>query len=204
MTSIKPNVAPDGDLRKARGEDGRGDCRAPFTIPKYRRRLASRRFADASPPPAPAHRAPAASGTLSAWRSTTSNAARRRPGAGMVFTIEPALTIPDDRVYVRLEDVILMTDTGYENLSAFVPVEIDAIEKLMAEPGMLEVLAARRNRRDRGEALNSGLPPSREALRRTRVALAKAGGARGSGLGARGSGLGARGSGLGARKQRTV
>ena len=57
---------------------------------------------------------------------------------GMVFTIEPALTIPEDRVYIRLEDVILVTETGYENLSAFVPIEIDAIEKLMAEPGMFE------------------------------------------------------------------
>ena len=57
---------------------------------------------------------------------------------GMVFTIEPALTIPEDRVYIRLEDVILITETGYENLSAFVPMEIDAIEKLMAETGMFE------------------------------------------------------------------
>ena len=56
----------------------------------------------------------------------------------MVFTIEPALTIPEDRVYIRLEDVILITETGYENLSAFVPIEMDAIEKLMAEPGMFE------------------------------------------------------------------
>jgi Xaa-Pro aminopeptidase len=52
---------------------------------------------------------------------------------GMVFTIEPALTIPEDRVYVRLEDVILVTETGYENLSAFVPIEVEAVEKLMAE-----------------------------------------------------------------------
>jgi len=57
---------------------------------------------------------------------------------GMVFTIEPALTIPEDRVYIRLEDVILITETGYENLSAFVPVEMDEIEKLMAETGMFE------------------------------------------------------------------
>jgi Xaa-Pro aminopeptidase len=55
---------------------------------------------------------------------------------GMIFTIEPALTIPDDRVYIRLEDVILITPTGYENLSSFVPVEVNEIEKLMAEPGM--------------------------------------------------------------------
>lgn len=57
---------------------------------------------------------------------------------GMVFTIEPALTIPEDRVYVRLEDVILITDTGYENLSALVPVEVEDIERVMAEPGLQE------------------------------------------------------------------
>lgn len=54
---------------------------------------------------------------------------------GMIFTIEPALTIPEDRVYVRLEDMILITASGYENLSASVPCEITDIEKLMAEPG---------------------------------------------------------------------
>ena len=31
---------------------------------------------------------------------------------GMVFTIEPALTIAEDRTYIRLEDVIVMTETG--------------------------------------------------------------------------------------------
>lgn len=59
---------------------------------------------------------------------------------GMVFTIEPALTIPEDRVYIRLEDMILITPTGYENMSAFAPFEIDAIEKLMAEPGIAQLL----------------------------------------------------------------
>ncbi|HMV51650.1 MAG TPA: M24 family metallopeptidase, partial [Blastocatellia bacterium] len=55
---------------------------------------------------------------------------------GAMFTIEPAMTIPDLHLGIRLEDVILMTETGYENLSAFVPVEIAEIEKLMAEPGL--------------------------------------------------------------------
>ena len=59
---------------------------------------------------------------------------------GMVFTIEPALTIPEDRVYIRLEDMIVITPDGYENLSAFVPWEIDAIEKLMAEPGIAQLM----------------------------------------------------------------
>jgi Xaa-Pro aminopeptidase len=57
---------------------------------------------------------------------------------GMVFTIEPAITIPEDRVYVRLEDVLLVTPNGYENLSSMAPIEPDAVEKLMAEHGFAE------------------------------------------------------------------
>jgi Xaa-Pro aminopeptidase len=67
---------------------------------------------------------------------TTRNSDGLKPG--MVFTIEPALTIPEDRVYIRLEDMILVTESGYENLSAFVPVEVADIEKLMAETGFAE------------------------------------------------------------------
>jgi Xaa-Pro aminopeptidase len=48
-----------------------------------------------------------------------------------VFTIEPAMQIPDERIGIRLEDMILMTESGYENLSASVPIEIDAIEAVM-------------------------------------------------------------------------
>jgi Xaa-Pro aminopeptidase len=59
---------------------------------------------------------------------------------GMVFTIEPALTIPEDRVYIRLEDMLLVTANGYENLSAIAPIEPAAIEKLMAEPGLAQLL----------------------------------------------------------------
>ncbi|PYT14333.1 MAG: peptidase M24 [Acidobacteria bacterium] len=57
---------------------------------------------------------------------------------GMVFTIEPALTVPEDEIYIRLEDMLLVTDQGVENLSAMVPVEIDRIEALMKEPGILK------------------------------------------------------------------
>jgi Xaa-Pro aminopeptidase len=60
---------------------------------------------------------------------------------GMIFSIEPALTVPDERIYIRLEDPLLVTERGYENLSAAVPMEMDAIEKLMAEIGMFEKAA---------------------------------------------------------------
>jgi Xaa-Pro aminopeptidase len=55
---------------------------------------------------------------------------------GYVFTIEPAISIPDELLGFRLEDVVLITETGYENLSAFVPVEIADIERLMAQQGL--------------------------------------------------------------------
>ena len=55
---------------------------------------------------------------------------------GMIFTIEPAMQIEDEHLGLRLEDMILITPTGYDNMSAFVPVEIEAIEKLMKEPGL--------------------------------------------------------------------
>ena len=51
---------------------------------------------------------------------------------GQVFTIEPAMSIPEEKMSMRLEDSLLVTETGIENLSAFVPIEIEAIEKLMA------------------------------------------------------------------------
>jgi Xaa-Pro aminopeptidase len=51
---------------------------------------------------------------------------------GRVFTIEPQMRLEDERLGVRLEDMILITETGYENLSQFVPIEVADIETLMA------------------------------------------------------------------------
>lgn len=50
---------------------------------------------------------------------------------GMTFTIEPALTIPDERVYIRLEDPVVITATGFDHLSRALPMEIADIERLM-------------------------------------------------------------------------
>lgn len=57
---------------------------------------------------------------------------------GMVFTIEPALTVPEEQIYIRLEDMIVITPTGATILSDFVPRSIDAVEKAMAAPGLLQ------------------------------------------------------------------
>ncbi|NEU09370.1 aminopeptidase P family protein [Flavihumibacter sp. R14] len=58
--------------------------------------------------------------------------------AGMVFTIEPALTVPEERIYIRLEDAIVITEKGAEIISDFIPMEMAEIEKLMKEKGILQ------------------------------------------------------------------
>ncbi len=55
---------------------------------------------------------------------------------GEIFTIEPEMQIPERHLGMRLEDMILITDSGYENLSAFVPIEIADIEKMRTEHGL--------------------------------------------------------------------
>ncbi len=58
--------------------------------------------------------------------------------AGMVFTIDPMIWIPEERLYIRIEDVALVTEDGVENLSAFVPSSIEAVEKTIKEKGLIE------------------------------------------------------------------
>lgn len=52
---------------------------------------------------------------------------------GVVFTIEPGIYIPAEALGVRIEDDILVTETGGENLSAAAPRAAADIERLMRE-----------------------------------------------------------------------
>lgn len=60
--------------------------------------------------------------------------------AGMVFTIEPALVVPEEKIYIRLEDMVLITGQGAEVLSGALPRSLDAVEEAMREPGLLKRL----------------------------------------------------------------
>lgn len=57
---------------------------------------------------------------------------------GMIFTIDPMIWLPEERLYVRIEDVALVTSGGVENLSAFVPSRRDEIEQTISEPGVVQ------------------------------------------------------------------
>jgi Xaa-Pro aminopeptidase len=129
MTSIRVHAAPRDIIKDA--------------VVKMDGVMASFRFAD------PKIKS-AATAFVARYRNSTANSLGHSVGMevhdvrmtaqtlepGFIFTIEPAMLIEDEHLGIRLEDMILMTDSGYENLSAFVPVDIEAIEKLMAQPGL--------------------------------------------------------------------
>lgn len=84
----------------------------------------------------------------------------------MVFTIEPAMQIRDERVSMRLEDMLLVIETAVENLSLFVPIEIADIEALMAQPGLSDCRITERWRNGHGyRRLEPGNPDSGETIR---------------------------------------
>jgi Xaa-Pro aminopeptidase len=50
---------------------------------------------------------------------------------GMVITIEPKIYIPEKNIAIMIEDMILVTASGHENLSASLPKRAADIERLM-------------------------------------------------------------------------
>jgi len=50
---------------------------------------------------------------------------------GMVFTVEPKIYVPELDLAIMIEDVILVTEDGYENLSITAPRTVEDIERIM-------------------------------------------------------------------------
>jgi Xaa-Pro aminopeptidase len=62
--------------------------------------------------------------------------AYNRPLApGMAFTIEPGIYIPEEKIGVRIEDDVLMTESGPVLMTAKLPRDPDDVEKVMASGG---------------------------------------------------------------------
>jgi Xaa-Pro aminopeptidase len=51
---------------------------------------------------------------------------------GMIITVEPGIYIPEESLGVRIEDDVLITESGYKFLSERLPRDPDEIEKMMA------------------------------------------------------------------------
>ncbi len=59
-----------------------------------------------------------------------------RPGT--VLTLDPSLWVKEEHIYIRSEDTLLITETGYENFTAEAPLELDEVEATMKQEGMLQ------------------------------------------------------------------
>jgi Xaa-Pro aminopeptidase len=59
---------------------------------------------------------------------------------GMVFANEPLCVFPDENLGVRVEDTILITEDGCENLTAGIPRTVKEIEAQMKKPGIVQIL----------------------------------------------------------------
>jgi Xaa-Pro aminopeptidase len=57
---------------------------------------------------------------------------------GMVFAVDPMIWIPEERLYIRVEDTVTVTEDGIENFTSDAPLELSDVEALMREPGILD------------------------------------------------------------------
>ncbi|MFN2270868.1 MAG: aminopeptidase P N-terminal domain-containing protein [Anaerolineae bacterium] len=54
---------------------------------------------------------------------------------GTVFSIDPQMWIPEEKLYIRVEDTVVVTDDGIENLTNGAPLELNDVEALMRDEG---------------------------------------------------------------------
>jgi Xaa-Pro aminopeptidase len=55
-----------------------------------------------------------------------------------VFAVDPQLRVPEENLYLRYEDTVVVTETGVENFTHFLPMELDDLEKLVQEKGIVQ------------------------------------------------------------------
>ena len=57
---------------------------------------------------------------------------------GMVFALDPQMWIPEERLYIRVEDTVAVTENGIENFTADAPLDLGDVEALMRASGILD------------------------------------------------------------------
>jgi Xaa-Pro aminopeptidase len=61
---------------------------------------------------------------------------------GQVFSVDPQLWVRDENLYLRYEDVGVVTETGFENFTDFLPSELADIEKIVQAKGVVQTTPA--------------------------------------------------------------
>jgi Xaa-Pro aminopeptidase len=57
---------------------------------------------------------------------------------GLVIAIDPQLRVAEENLYIRYEDTIVVTETGHENFTDFLPAKLEDLENLMKEEGVVD------------------------------------------------------------------
>jgi Xaa-Pro aminopeptidase len=57
---------------------------------------------------------------------------------GLVISIDPMIWIPEEKLYIRCEDTIVVTEDGIENLTDAAPLELEEVEQVIGEEGLLQ------------------------------------------------------------------
>lgn len=57
---------------------------------------------------------------------------------GLVFSVDPQLWVPEENLYLRYEDTVVVTEDGVENFTAFLPMELDDLERLVRQTGVVQ------------------------------------------------------------------
>jgi Xaa-Pro aminopeptidase len=61
---------------------------------------------------------------------------------GHVFSVDPQMWVPEEHLYLRYEDTVVVTETGVENFTDFLPSELDGLEALVRERGLVQAFPA--------------------------------------------------------------
>jgi len=57
---------------------------------------------------------------------------------GQVFSVDPQMWVREENLYLRFEDTVVVTETGVENFTDFLPMELEDIEQLVREKGVVQ------------------------------------------------------------------
>jgi Xaa-Pro aminopeptidase len=57
---------------------------------------------------------------------------------GVVFSVDPQLRVPEENIYLRYEDVVVVTPSGVENFTGFLPSELDELERAVGGEGIVQ------------------------------------------------------------------
>jgi Xaa-Pro aminopeptidase len=134
LKAIRPGVTASTIMQEAAQEMDRVLARTHFSKPAYE--TAARAFVESYKEQAKDPRAALGHWVGMATHDDGPYGGPLRPG--MVFTIEPQLRVPEEKIYIRLEDMIVITDKGADILTEWLPMDIHGIEKVMREEGILQ------------------------------------------------------------------